>query len=148
MALLTGCSAGFGATAIQDYAPADGVIATSGDIRVLNALVVESDGGRGGVVSMTIVNKGERDDRLTGLTSPDATVDLTGDTTLPAGSAVHLGGGTDPSASLTGMTKLAGESVELKLTFARTEPITLTTVVMPATGDYASISPTPSPTAS
>ena len=40
-----GCSAGFDATSTKPYAPSDGVIASSGDMRVLNALVVAAEGG-------------------------------------------------------------------------------------------------------
>ena len=61
-------------------------MANSGDIRILNALVVVADDSSGtGVVSLTIVNRGNRDDSLTDLTSPDGTVDLTGTRDLPAG---------------------------------------------------------------
>ena len=36
----TGCAAGLNAQTLKPYAPADGVMANSGDIRILNALVV------------------------------------------------------------------------------------------------------------
>jgi copper(I)-binding protein len=144
--LLAGCSASFNATAVKPYAPADGIYAVSGDIRVLNALVVAGDGGRTGVVSMTVANTGDQDDRLTGLTSPTGTVQLSGDTTLPAGGAVRFGSDTEASATISGMTRLAGESIRLRLTFARTQPITIDTVVVPATGDYAELTPSASPT--
>jgi len=147
VSLLAGCSAGFGATTVKPYAPSDGILAESGDIRVLNALVVAGDGGRTGVVSMTLANRGDRDDRLTGLTSPAGTAELSGDTTLPAGGAVRFGTGSDATATISGMTRLAGESIRLRLTFARTEPITIDTVVVPATGDYAELTPSASPTA-
>jgi copper(I)-binding protein len=146
VSLLAGCASGFGATSIQPYAPADGILANSGDIRVLNALVVAGDGGRTGVVSMTIANRGDQDDRLTGLTSPHGSADLTGDATLPAGGAVRFGSDTDVTATITGMTRLAGETIRLRLTFARTQPLTIDTVVVEATGDYAEITPSASPT--
>jgi copper(I)-binding protein len=142
-ALVAGCSAGFDATSTQPYAPADGILANSGDLRVQNALVVASDSISSGVVIMTIANRGDSDDRLTGLTSPDGTVDLTGDTTLAAGSAVRFGSDTDPSATITALTALPGETITLRLTFRRAEPLEIKTVVVQADGYYSSITPGP-----
>lgn len=137
MALLTGCSTGFNATSSEPYAPSDGVQAVSGDIRVLNALVVAGSAGTTGVVGTTIANTGDRDDRLTDITSPDGTIVLSGSRDLPAGDAVALGAGTDPSATVTGLTKAVGEQITLRFSFARAEPVTVHTVVLAATGYYA-----------
>ena len=52
--------AGFDATSAKPYAPSDGIMADSGDLRVLNALVVAADGDSTGVVSATIANRGDR----------------------------------------------------------------------------------------
>lgn len=134
---------GFEATAGEPYAPADGILANSGDLRVQNALVVASDGISTGVISTSIANRGDRDDELTGLTSPDGTVDLTGDGTLPVGSAVRLGSDTDLSATISGLTALPGETITLRFTFARAEPLRIRTVVVAADGPYASITPGP-----
>jgi hypothetical protein len=142
-ALTTGCAAGQNAQTTQPYSPADGVVANSGDIRVLNALVVAGEAGGDGVVSLTIVNRGSREDSITGLTSPDGTVDLTGMPELPAGKAVRFGATTDPAATISGLASKPGQSIKLTLRFARTEPITLDTVVVPATGAYADITPGP-----
>jgi hypothetical protein len=142
-ALLAGCAAGFEATSVEPYAPSDGIMADSGQIRVLNALVVATSTLSSGVISATIVNRGEVDDRLTGITSPDGTVDLTGRGDLPAADAVPLGAETDPSATISGLTKLPGETITLRVTFRRADPVTIHTVVVPATGDYASITPGP-----
>lgn len=147
-ALLTGCSAGFGATSTKPYAPGDGINADSGTMRALNVLVVAADGATSGVVVMTLANRGGNDDRLTGIESPEGSVSLSGPTDLPAGGAVQFGNDTDTTATITGLTKLAGEAIELKLTFAAAEPITLRTVVVPATGDYAGITPSATVTAS
>ena len=142
-ALLAGCSAGFDATSTKPYAPSDGILANSGDLRVQNALVVASDAVSSGVVIMTIANRGDRDDELTGISSPDGTVDFTGDGELPAGAAIRLGADTDPSATISELTALPGETITLNLTFARAEPLRIHTVVVPADGDYASITPGP-----
>jgi len=141
-ALLTGCSAGFDATSTQPYAPSDGIQATSGELRVLNALVVRAETGADGVVSATIANKGDSDDRIRDITSPDGTVTLTGDDQLPAGGTVTLGVGTGTEATISGLSKEAGQTVRLKFSFGRSEPVTIDTVVVPATGYYAELAPT------
>jgi hypothetical protein len=143
VALLAACSSGYGAQTRQTYDAADGVSGNSGSIRVLNALVAAGSGATTGVISMTVVNRGSRDDELTGLTSPDGTVDLTGSGKLAAGQAVRFGADTDPAATINGLTARPGGIITLKLTFARTEPITLRTVVVPTTHDYADLTPAP-----
>jgi hypothetical protein len=142
--LLTGCAAGFGATSIKPYAPSDGVLANSGDLRVQNILVVST--GATGVVSASIANRGTSKDALTGLTSPDGTVDLTGNGKIPPKGVTRLGADTATSATMSGLTKLPGETITLKLTFQRSDPLTIRTVVVPASGDYASITPAPTAT--
>jgi copper(I)-binding protein len=143
LALLTGCGAGFNSQSTQSYAPADGVLADNGSIRALNALVVAGEGSTTGVISMTLANHRDRADRLTGITSDDGTVDLTGSGNLPAGAAVRFGAGTAPSATISDLTRSPGDAVTLKLTFARSEPITVRTLVVPASGDYAGLTPGP-----
>lgn len=143
-AVLAGCSAGFNATAIKPYAPSDGVLANTGDLRVLNLLVVST--GPSGVVSTTIVNRGDHPDELTDVTSPDGTVDFTGDGTIAPKSAIRLGADTTAAATISGLTKLPGEVITVTLTFRRADPLTVRTVVVAASGAYASI--TPAPTAS
>jgi hypothetical protein len=140
-ALLTGCAAGFDATSIKPYAPSDGIEANTGDIRILNLLVVST--GANGVVSGSIVNRGTSRDALTDMTSPDGTVDLTGSGKVPPKGAIPLGADTATSATISGLTKLPGETITLKLTFQRADPVTIRTVVVPASGDYASITPAP-----
>ena len=146
--LLSGCGAGFDATSVKAYAPSDGIMADIGHLRILNTLVVASDSFSSGVVVATIVNDGKKADDLTGITSPDGTVDLTGDGTIDPGAAVQLGAGTELSATLSSLTSLPGETITLHLRFARADPVTIHTVVVPASGAYASITaaPTPSPT--
>lgn len=140
---LTGCGAGRDAASVAPYAPSDGILADSGDIRVLNALVVAAEGGSTAVVSTTVVNRGDRADQLTGITSPQGSVALTGDGALGPGGAIPIGSGTEVTATVTGLTVRPGESIALQLQFARTEPVTLRTVVVEAVGDYASLTPAP-----
>ena len=144
-ALVGGCSAGVDATSIKPYAPSDGVIASSGDLRVLNALVVAAEGADDGLVSMTVVNRGTRDDRITGITSPSGTIAVDGDDRLPAGGSVTFGA-TGTTATIGGIDRTPGQQIELKVTFSRAEPVTMRTVVVDATDEYASLTPSPPPT--
>jgi copper(I)-binding protein len=146
--VLTGCGAGFNATAVQPYSASDGVEANSGDVRVINALVVASPSITSGVISATIVNRGTRPDTLTGVSSPNGSVHFSGPTTLGPGLATTLGANTQSTATITGLTRLAGESITVRLTFRRAHPVTLNTVVVAAGGPYASMTSSPSPTAS
>jgi len=143
VALLSACGAGFDATSTQTYAPSDGIQADSGDIRVLNALVVAREAGSDGAVSATVVNRGDRRDRLTGATSPDGTVELSGTGDLPAGGSLTFGTGGDATATLRGLARNPGETITLELMFARAAPVRLDTVVLAATGDYAELAPAP-----
>lgn len=143
LALSAGCAAGNNAQTLQPYSPADGVVANSGTIRVLNALVVADATGTTGVVSLTIVNRGNRGDSLSDLTSPEGSVDLTGTRGLSAGKAVRFGATTSPAATISDLKRKPGQDITLTLSFAHSEPITLRTVVVPATGAYADITPGP-----
>jgi hypothetical protein len=143
--LLAGCAAGFEATSVKPYAPSDGIMADSGHVRVLNILVVST--GASGVVSGSIANRGTTPDALTGMTSPDGTVDLTGSGRLRPKGALPLGADTGTAATISGLTKLPGEVITLKLTFQRADPLTIRTVVVPASGDYASVTSAPTATA-
>ena len=142
---LTGCSSGFDATSTKDYAPSDGIVAGDGDIRVLNALVVAAEDADEGVVSMTVANRGDTADRITGIESDAGDVTLDGDTSLPPGAAVAFGT-EEASATVSGLSKDPGQAVELTIRFAKAEPITLRTVIVLATDDYASLTPSAAPT--
>jgi hypothetical protein len=145
--LLSGCGAGFDATSAKAYAPSDGIMADTGDLRILNALVVASASYSSGVVVATIANDGTKADKLTSMTSPDGTVDLTGDGTIPAGGAVSLSAGSELSATISSLTSLPGETITLHLRFSRADPVTIHTIVVPSTGPYATITPAPTPSA-
>jgi hypothetical protein len=143
LALAAGCAAGNNAQTLQPYSPADGIVANSGNVRVLNALVVADPGGNTGVVSMTIVNRGTRLDGLTNLTSSSGAVDFTGTRNLPPRVAVRFGATTEPAATISGLTAKPGQTITLSLTFQRSRPLRIATVVLPATGAYSSLTPGP-----
>jgi hypothetical protein len=149
---LTGCSAGFEATPIKRYAPSDGVDGDSGPIRVLNALVVAPENGNTGVISMVVVNRGNKPDELVSIESDGGTVEYTGPRELAPGKPVVFGAGSNPSAIIRDLKRKPGQGITLKLVFANAAPLTLPTLVLPATGVYATLTPpaepTPSPTTS
>jgi hypothetical protein len=144
----TGCGSGFEATARQEYAPGDGVQAASGDLRVLNALVVAPEEGSTGVVLMAVANDGNEPERLRGVESDGGTVEVSGPTSLDAGSTVVLAGDTDTTATIDGLTAEPGETITLRVLFDEAAPIELRTVVVGATGDYADVTPEAEPTPS
>ena len=148
--LATGCASGFDATARESYAPGDGIQAGSGDLRVVSALVVSPEDSDDGVILMGVVNNGEQDEEIVSVESDEGEVDYTGSRTIPAGETVLFGAGSDPSATVRNLSAEPGEALTVKISFAEAEPISLHTVVVPATGDYASITPAaePTPTAS
>jgi copper(I)-binding protein len=144
--LATGCGSGFDATARQSYAPGDGIQAGSGDLRVVSALVVSPDDSDDGVILMAVVNNGEQDEEITSVDADKGEVDYTGSHTIPAGETVVFGPESDPSATVRNLSAEPGETITVKISFADAEPISLHTVVVPATGDYASITPAAEPT--
>jgi hypothetical protein len=148
--LVTGCGSGFDATARQSYAPGDGIQAGTGDLRVVSALVVSPEGSKDGVILMAVVNNGEQDEEITSIEADGGEVEYTGSHTIPAGETVLFSAESDPSATVRGLSTKPGEAITVKVSFADAEPISLRTVLVPATGDYASITPAagPSPTVS
>jgi len=146
--LAAGCGSGFDATARQSYAPGDGVQAGTGDLRVVSALVVSPEDSTDGVILMAVVNNGEEDQEITSIEADDGEVNYTGSHTIPAGETVLFGAESDPSATVRGLSTEPGEAITVKISFAEAEPISLHTVVVPATGDYASITPAAEPTPS
>jgi hypothetical protein len=150
IALATGCASGFDATARQSYAPGDGVQGGSGDLRAVSALVVAPDDGSSGVVLMAVVNNGDEAEEITSVETDAGEVDYTGSREIGAGETIIFGAGSDPSATVRDLSADPGEAITVKVSFANAEPISLRTVVVPATGDYESetLPPEPSPTAS
>ncbi len=116
----------------------------------MSALVVAPEDSRDGVILMAVVNNGEQDEEITSIEAGEGEVDYTGSRTIPAGETVLFSAESDPSATIRNLGTEPGEAITVKISFAEAEPISLRTVVVPATGDYASITPAaePSPTAS
>lgn len=147
--LLSGCFADRSPDALQAYAPSDGVMGNSGPIRVLNAMVVAGENAEDGVVSMTVVNRGTEPEQLAAIETDAGTVEMTGPREIPPNRSVTFGADAEPTATIRGLEADPGEAVSLTLRFDGVDTIRLRTVVIPATGEYETITPSPaaSPTA-
>lgn len=154
--VLSGCGAGFSAQTNQVRIPADGMPATSGQLKVLNALIVSD--GTGGKVSLSLANGAARvvattdldkgAVQISAIASGEQTATLAGPTTVRASTALQVGAG-ETSATFSGGQFRPGTYVPLSVEVNGNQRITLDKVpVVPPTGYYSSFGPTPEPSAS
>ena len=104
--LLSGCSLNAPNTAIQPYAPADGLQAELGEVLVRNMLVVSEGDGGPGVLVGALVNRGQEDVTVS--------LEIAGTTTevdVPVGVSVALGTEADRPDGEIG--SIESETVEL-----------------------------------
>lgn len=131
---LTAC--GFSAQTDQVYQAAVGVNDRSGDVDVLNALVVSGADGSG-TFAGTLVNKDTTEDATldsvsgTGITASRRTVEV------PAAGVARLAESGD--VTVRGDEIKPGTFVELTLTFDTGQSTTVTVPVVAAEGDYADV---------
>jgi hypothetical protein len=131
---LTAC--GFSAQTDQVYQAAVGVNDRSGDVDVLNALVVSGEDGSG-TFAGTLVNKDTTEDATldsvtgTGVTASRHTVDV------PAGGVARLA--ETGEVTLRGDGIKPGSFVEVTLAFDSGQSTTVTVPVVAAEGDYAEV---------
>lgn len=124
-------------TTDQEYIPARGVNDRSGQVDVLNVLIVSDTDGSGTVVA-GLVNNGTEGDTLTGVTvgGSEASVKKTG-TDIPVGGINNLGESGAVSASSQEIE--AGTFVEVVFTFESAEAVTVHAPVVPHEGAYAEV---------
>lgn len=141
---------GFDVQTDQVYQPSVGTNAHTGDIDILNALIVSSD-GRSGTLSVSILNNGDKPDALQQVTGEQLQAQFS-PVRLPAGQLVNLTEKGD--VSVTGDLK-PGNFVTVELTFRNGESATMTIPVVDAAGEFADVplpgesaSSTPSPSGS
>jgi copper(I)-binding protein len=139
--LLGACASGQDAVTRMAYAPSDGIEAQVGSIKVLNALVVAAPTGSVGTVSMSVVNTGSEPDRLVEVTATDGRVATSGASEVPADGVLAFGSPSGPSATIEGLGVTAGDTIGLRLRFEKAGEVSVQTVVYPAAGDYATITP-------
>lgn len=136
---LAACSTNFGAPTDQDYIAARGVNDRSGDVDVLNVVVVSDTDGAGTVVASLVNNTGD-EDTLTGVTvaGSEATItDARENAEIPAGGIVNLGSTGAVTASSSDIE--GGRFVEVVFTFQRAGAITVEAPVVPHEGDFEDV---------
>jgi hypothetical protein len=139
---LSSCGVSFGAQTDQVYNPSVGVDDRSGDVDVLNALIVSGTNGSGTVIATLVDNDQQNADTLKGVAGAgadaSATVKVTGDTAIPAGGVLNLADGS--GVSITGKRVVPGNFVTLTFSFDRAEAITIGVPVVNASNpDYAGV---------
>ena len=150
--LATGCGAGFDAQARKVPGPQNGVNASSGQVRVLNAMVIAPEAetaqatGSTGIVLMSVANDGNSDEEITSVQTNAGTAEYVGPRSVPAGAILTFGAGSAPSVTVRDLDLLPGEEITVKVSFTNTDPVNLRTLVLPATGDYSSVTPSAEPT--
>jgi hypothetical protein len=137
---------GFGAQTDQPYQAAVGVNDRTGDVYVLNALIVSGTDGSG-TFAGTLVNKTDALVQVGPVTGEGITSETGGGDTLtvPAFGKNNLGeaGETVPPAKLTIAGSkdaiVPGKYVKLTLTFSSGPPVTMTVPVVGVTADYTDV---------
>jgi hypothetical protein len=139
---LSACDVNFDAQTDQVYNPGVGVNEQSGDVDVLNALVVSGTEGSGTVIATLVNNNEVTADSLRGIAGADPAASLQvtpgGPTAIPAGGLLNLAEG--GRNFVRGEQVKAGDLVTLTFTFQRAEAITLDApVVAPAGSTYSGV---------
>ncbi|MCW2753596.1 MAG: hypothetical protein JWQ32_1007 [Marmoricola sp.] len=137
---------GFSAQTDQVYQAAAGVNDRSGNVDILNALVVSGTDGVGTLSTTLVDNDQTRSDELTSVTGPGIEATTAG-IVVPAGGHADIsnpGADGGPQVVLRGAGIKPGQFVTLTFVFASGQSTTLQVQVFAATGDYTGV-PLPSP---
>jgi hypothetical protein len=139
---LSSCGVSFGAQTDQVYNPSVGVDDRSGQVDVLNALIVSGTDGSGTVVATLVNNDQQTDDTLKGVSGAGKDAGMTvkpgGDTTIPAGGLLNLA--TKGAVTIRGQRVVPGNFVTITFSFDRAQSVTLDgPVVSHSNPDYAGV---------
>jgi hypothetical protein len=139
---LSSCGVSFGAQTDQVYNPSVGVDDRSGQVDVLNALIVSGTDGSGTVVATLVNNDQQTDDTLKGVAGAGKDAGMTvkpgGDTTIPAGGVLNLA--TKGAVTIRGQRVVPGNFVTITFSFDRAQSVTLDVpVVSHSNPDYAGV---------
>jgi hypothetical protein len=147
---MSSCGADFGAQTDQIYNPAAGTDDRSGEVDVLNALVVSAHHGSGTVIATLVNNNQTRADRLTGVTGtgPNSGVQVSigRPTTIPPNGLVNLAD--QGSITITGQDVEPGRFLNLTFSFQHGASATMSTLVVSAADPQYSSVPLPTPSGS
>ncbi|NHC15012.1 hypothetical protein [Motilibacter deserti] len=137
---LAACGAGFDAQTNNVRLPADGLRADVGDIRVLNAVLVQE--GDAANVTLTIANRGTEPLTLIGVASGSTVAELSAQPEIAPGATLQVG--TDVTAVLRGLDPAVqpGTYAPLTLGFDPQREVQMNATVYPADGYYATLAPT------
>jgi hypothetical protein len=139
--LLASCTVNFNEQTDKVYNPSVGVNDRSGEVDVLNALVVSGSDGSGTVIATLVNNDQARPDKLRRVagSGDDASVKVTmgGDTTIANGGLLNLA--TDGRIAARGEQVQAGRLVTLTFSFDRAKAITVDAPVVANTAEYADV---------
>ncbi len=146
--VLSSCGGNFDQQTNQVYNPAAGVDDRSGQVDVLNALIVSGEDGSGTLIASLVNNAQDRPDTLKGVTGAGKDADLTvtpgGTTEIPQGGMLNLAD--VGRIFVKGDRVKAGYFVEVTFTFDRGTAITVDVPVVSA--DNATYADVPLPPAS
>ncbi|MDX6300411.1 MAG: hypothetical protein QOF53_1625 [Nocardioidaceae bacterium] len=132
--VLSSCTVNFGEQTDQPYNPSAGVDDRTGEVDVLNALVVSGAKGSGTVIATLVNNNQTKSDSLRGVSGAgsDSSVKVTpgGKTTIPPGGLLNLAN--DGRVFVRGARVVPGNFVSLTFTFQRARAITVDVPVLNA----------------
>ncbi len=136
--LLASC--GFDRPTDKVYNPGVGVNDRSGQVNVLQALIVSGEEGSGTVVASLVNSNATQDDALTRIagSGEDSSVSVTmnGSVDIPADGAAQLA---EEGITAEGRSVKSGTFVELTFSFERGENVTLQVPVVANRGDFAEV---------
>jgi hypothetical protein len=144
---LSSCGVSFGAQTDQIYNPTTGVDNRTGEVDVLNALIVSGSDGSGTVVAGLVNNDPRNDDTLTDVgPGKPGKQDITGTVnppdTIKARGLLNLA--QDGNVTVTGPTIKPGVFIPLTFTFAHAAAITVNVPVVSGSDPVYSSVPLPS----
>jgi hypothetical protein len=141
--VLTSC--GFNEPTDRVYTPGVGVNERSGEVDVLNALVVSGADGSGSLVATLSNNDTAEEDALTQVagSGADAAVRVTLEDSLDIAKGGSVSVSDEAEVSVEGEPVTSGAFVQLTFTFEQAEPVTVQVPVVARRGAYADI-PVPS----
>jgi hypothetical protein len=138
---LSSCTVNFSEQTDQPYNPSVGVDDRSGEVDVLNALVVSNGPGSGAVIATLVNNDPVHPDALRRVagSGADASVTVTpgGATAIPNGGLLNLA--RSGRITVTGSQVVPGGLVTLTFSFARAQAITVDAPVVANGPEYAGV---------
>ena len=140
---LSGCGAGLNAETRNLKQVTDGVeaaITTNGNnIKVVNLLIVETAAGAGVLVG-TLVNSMDQEDTLLGVAINGQVATVTGTNTLAKNKPIIFEGpSTNAKAVVPVLGAKAGQSIQVRMFFARAGEVTVQAIIRDQRDDYAGI---------